>query len=710
MFVCGLLRGLLRECVSVYDPFERKIVIEKVYRWYRDKRKLLLDYKLRVFKKQQLERKSDTTAISGNDSQQEEQRKKQQQTHNEDHHHHTRVKSDDHHRSKDRSRPMMDVEDDEDDDAESKRGFSTSEVDNFNKFNNVASLEQLRSKLKERLRTEQHPIPDAIDYGQRKASYFDPRVERHDVLSSASNDPSIPFYFSDEKKRKVFVHQKLKQFSKRNMERTESVRKSILDAPPPSSSSSPLGTPSSTTPRTPLPFGTTATKQSSFKTTQKQEKKKKKKLADVYAFVERSNKEKDESIDRTWLSHRAKETESHLEELEMNDAVSTWSHNRARMTEEIFRRHESSQFPAQTSIRMQQVIRNQDLIAERSERQGKQMARRKIVNNFLDSSSSEEEEDEARDRRALTQRDSTSPVPQSTSTSSIRPSSTSATRKLKVSKPPTPPLSGKRSTVGSRNTVVETTPIPDIPEITKPLFGHYLDNSKVVMHNVYEHYAHQVAKHNENVARSQKSSRLGAAPPPQQTKAGVQRPTSPKSPATSRPPSRATGNMSSRNGTMGMAATANTMLTTTATTAMSQQLQSQLAQDPKDPVRQPLDEFGYPPSQLYNAQLDECDRIKLALSKKKIHVPARVLEKSIVIPEDKPFSMCKTYLPTPSSGLLDDISTLPVKKGKQRPRSGRSSRTPRSASGSRPNTGRPGSSSNGNSNSNKPPSRASTAR
>jgi hypothetical protein len=42
----GLLKGLLRECISSSDVAMRKINIEKCWNWYKDKRKLLLDWKM----------------------------------------------------------------------------------------------------------------------------------------------------------------------------------------------------------------------------------------------------------------------------------------------------------------------------------------------------------------------------------------------------------------------------------------------------------------------------------------------------------------------------------------------------------------------------------------------------------------------------------------------------------------------------------------
>lgn len=47
VLLAGLLRTLLRATGSTFDPYERKSLIESVYLWYRDKRKVLLDYRLK---------------------------------------------------------------------------------------------------------------------------------------------------------------------------------------------------------------------------------------------------------------------------------------------------------------------------------------------------------------------------------------------------------------------------------------------------------------------------------------------------------------------------------------------------------------------------------------------------------------------------------------------------------------------------------------
>jgi hypothetical protein len=105
---------------------------------------------------------------------------------------------------------------------------------------------------------------------------------------------------------------------------------------------------------------------------------------------------------------------------------------------------------------------------------------------------------------------------------------------------------------------------------------------------------------------------------------------------------------------------------------------------------QSLEDLSHVPSLLHNEQMDECERIKLALSKKHINIPAGVLERSIVIPEDLPFSLCCASLPTPSSGFFEDISLQPAKKN--RAKSSRSSRSGSRASTSLQNYVRPNSS------------------
>lgn len=730
---------MLRECVSFYDPYERKQVIEKVYSWYREKRKLLLDYRLRKHRReaQQLKRQSANVEAVNN-------------VYDQAQHQEVHVSQTD-----DNS---WESADNKEDDYE----FITERIEPIRSDKKV-TIEDLKDQVKKRLASEQDVLPDPQDYEQKQLSHFDPRVRQFDVLSEAANDSSIPFYLSEDKKRKVFVNNKLKQYSRRNMAKSEAIRKNIAQSVTKGLSASPVS-------QLENPYDSTSIRK--FRNTTQE---KKKRLADLYTYSERSNEEKDEHIMKHWLSHRASDAEEQLEQIEFRDAVVSWSTNRARMEEEIHRRHESLMFSSQTGLRVHKIVRKTDLEVEKERRLMNTSLKKRTLVNFLDSSSDEEEENESEknfsskiqisqkqdqpktpdlhenqqsiflspynnleeiglegEREAvdipalntlqdpeafgkgfltpsthvnipttssqrffLTELPSARGVPSNHRVAAsldsarlsirtpasrsikktgdfnavIRPSSTSIvhrnTKASKVIAPLPPPVTSRKD----KDEPKLPEPPPITYNITKPNFGKYLSDDKVIAHNVFEHYVSQVTKHNENVVKAMKSTKKGAvpAPPPKQ------KPSSRSvSPSSSRPSS------SNRN------------LSRPAVPAQQQEI-------PKaEPQIMSFDDLGQPPSLLHSTQVDECERIKLCLAKKRINIPSSVLERSIIIPEDQPYQKCITSLPLPSVYLIDDVSLTTRKPKRPKSSSRNNARTPRSIPSSRPgssgNTSRPGTS------------------
>jgi hypothetical protein len=754
-------------------------MIEKVYTWYRDKRKLLLDYRLRKHKREiQLQQKRKEQLEN---AKLEQFIQKQQQQQQEDSP--TEVQQ--------QASETTDSISDEDD-----FGFGIYEkVEPPVTDNKKLTMDDLKEQVKKRLQSEQDVLSDPHDYDERKSSHFDPRVKQFDVLSGPANDSTIPFYLSEEKKRKVFINNKLKQYSRRNMSKTEEIRKSLQSLAHKGISASPSVT------QLENPYETANVRK--FRNTTQE---KKKKLADLYTYSERTKEEKDEHVMKQWLSHRASDAEEQLEQIEFRDAVVSWSANRARMEEEIHRRHESLMFSSQTGLRVHKIIRKTDLEVEKERRLLNTSLKKRTLTNFLDSSSDEEEDHE---KENIDKNQETKPpiyTPPSTTESSerasflspynnmdeigmqvddlvdnssttvttlqdpsalekgfltpnthinipvtssqrffltelpptartsrghssgmstsldssrlstpaisksrssgifdaiIRPSSTSIVhRTMKNASAPTSsassqpkPSDKEKSTKRSSSTTPkppsnkktankpatatrkdkEEIKLPEPPNvtynITKPNFGKFLSDDKVVAHNVFEHYVTQVTKHNESVVKNQKATKRPTAPP-QQQKAKAAPASRSVSPNSSRPPS------SNRN---------------TRPVPVAQQQEVPKA----EPQIMQFDDLGQPPSLLHSTQIDECERIKLCLAKKRINVPSSIIERSIILPEDQPYQKCISSLPLPSVYLMDDVS-LTTRRPK-RPRSGgRNARTPRSIPSSRPgssgNTSRPGTS------------------
>eukprot|EP01012_Entosiphon_sulcatum_P041716 TRINITY_DN555_c0_g1_i1.p1 TRINITY_DN555_c0_g1~~TRINITY_DN555_c0_g1_i1.p1 ORF type:complete len:733 (-),score=134.46 TRINITY_DN555_c0_g1_i1:153-2351(-) len=63
------------------------------------------------------------------------------------------------------------------------------------------------------------------------------------------------------------------------------------------------------------------------------------------------------AVNRLWVARRAEEAEEKLEEMEFRDTISLWSFNQARIEEEINRRQESAQMSSQTGKTCHKILR-----------------------------------------------------------------------------------------------------------------------------------------------------------------------------------------------------------------------------------------------------------------------------------------------------------------------------------------------------------------
>lgn len=261
MLACGLLRGLVRECIAVYDPVERKQMIEEVYNWYRNKRKILLDYRIQKTK-QVIEEKMKKIP-----------------------------------RPKTPKREPLELQ-----------------------------------------TVKKATLKDQYSYNARS-------LMRLGQVTS-----------NEEKKRRVFIKNKLKQFSTRNLAKTNATRK-VSEPPPVVEEPKKEGFTireawQEKQPASEIAFDTHVSVRSERPAHIQAAKEV---ATQPYKHYQKPTTAKEQQVMQHWLYHRAQEAEEELEENEFRDTVTMWSYNRARIEEEIHRRQESFRFSSQTGVRIHKL-------------------------------------------------------------------------------------------------------------------------------------------------------------------------------------------------------------------------------------------------------------------------------------------------------------------------------------------------------------------
>jgi hypothetical protein len=324
-------------------------MIEKVYNWYRNKRKILLDYRLRVMHPKNRTGNTPRTVNTNNVNLEP---------------------------LKVETTPIENDENIPDDDS----------ILTPKSANSVPSLF----------------IKNAFDFKP------DPRVLSYDILSDAANNPDVPFYASDEKKRKAFITNKLKQYSHRNIAKTQKRNPLAMSQPtlpsqngtvPPTAVATPSSTTSSRVSSAKISAPSSRRGSAGSTTPGRSNTARTSRTTKNTSSGSAKSDAREQNVNKHWLAHRALEAEENLEQIEFKDAVTMWSFNRARIEEEINRRHESMTYASQTGRNGHKIVRHSDLQKEMEERKKKAESdanNSKTVkkNNFLDSSDDDTEEEE----------------------------------------------------------------------------------------------------------------------------------------------------------------------------------------------------------------------------------------------------------------------------------------------------------------------------
>ncbi|KAL9649573.1 hypothetical protein ABK040_003251 [Willaertia magna] len=616
VFLGGLLKVLLRECVSVYqDHFLRKEMVEKTYQWYRDKRRKLLEFRL------------SQTVNNGNTSENSNNANENNQTN-------------------------------------SSTEYAIMEEQKIPNSRATSSLSQ-RSDLSNN------------NVGHR----LDPRVITFDVLSVPSNDPTTPFYASDEKKRKAFINHKLKQYCRRNLSKSYDNRKNGVYL------NKEIEIKNFDVATSSISSGSTNASSNSGRTSQLSSLlfKKPKDLIAFYGEEEKKVGNYDNAM-KHWLNHRAKEAEEKIEDLEFKDAILAWRINRSRIEEEMQRRQESQTFASQTGIRVHKVknyklptimkrqnllddssedeemkieaksklrfnssevslkspsrtgsslskpIKNQKPIPEEESDSGESFVEPENVflspynNDLLEETFAAKKERERLEEEMVREPDASSKG-FVTPTSSIKPNVPLSTAKFFVTELNSTPrytFSRPSTSVNTPVTVDNTRPKTTNNLLTKSnqsmdtysrssimngkLTSASLSSSnhKVVSHNVFELYQKQQAEKKNEQKRKK---------PPQKK-----------------------GNTNSRSKPTNRPSSARSTASNT--------------QKPNNVPSKEEGQLGFPPSIRRNIEMEQCEKLKVLLSKEEVIVPASVIQKVMITPEDLPIDECIKALPTKGSRIL----------------------------------------------------------
>jgi len=624
VLLAGLLRQLLRASGSTFDPYERKLLIERVYNWYRDKRKLLLDYRL----------KSRRTG-------------QQQNT----------------------SRPIRKLVNDDEDAIrlEDLDARATSKLPDI----------KLASKAIHERNIDTPPdTPDGRPFANEQHGF-----------GGAHTITQLPLFVNQDKKKELFISNKLKQYSRRNLASSHQ-RRLQRQHEKPQSAAEPMRAASRTESWSVHTDSRPATSMSGTVQAESQSPSNKRFISQPrFANYKDDFDFSKMGVYSHWLEHRSRETEEELENVEFQDTISTWASNRARIEEEIQRRQEASRYSSQTGITVHKIIRGADNEEEESRKHRKRLEDlRQKADAFLDSDSEFSDDDrqnapvrtnplDSLDDAQEQDGEEEDSVPASTSEeeeddaldSNQEPVFLSPYNNLrKVThqfRPPSPlnpdmDLMNEGERVAASKGFVRpmttgASAIPRTPiiayhrEVDKPVASalgaekqpyrpktvSVFDRKRIQHHHV--HYTNPEKEHFHSVL-----DREGLIEEPKAKKGGRK-----KGGAKKKTPSK-TGGAKKTKGKKGA----------------DKKAAPAAAPPPPEPVAPP----PRPPSLLRSAQLDECERIKLSLAKGGWNVPTSVIERSILIPEDLSHEECRAQLPSGAFLRLECVMAeeAPAKKKK----------------------------------------------
>lgn len=612
VLLAGLLRQLLRSSGSTFDPYERKELIEKVYSWYRDKRKLLLDYRLKLRRQKQNVEPPQQSSLS------------------------------------DTLRVKKLVQHDEED---------------------AIKLEDLDQRENSSLPKIKSPSPkkfDSVKEGKR--------IENN--MDMLPPQPQLPQFVNQEKKKELFISNKLKQYSRRNLASSHSSRmqRKKPGTAQPKAQQQQQQRDQSTIPDQNRPSTTNTTSSEGLATQPKLMTYKK-----DFEFSEMG-------VYNHWLHHRAREAQEDLEEADFQDTITTWASNRARIEEEIHRRQEASRYSSQTGVTVHKILRKPDHQQESEQHRKRIEELRRNADTFLDSDSDFSDDD--RDQPNRGPLDSPEDEEETSDADDVQPSTSEEEDEFYESnepvflspynnmhsvthqfRPPSPlnpdtdimneeerkaansgfvrPMTTGASTL-PRNPIInyhreveKPQPAEDGAEPSKqplrPKTVNILDRNRKSS-STHVHYTNPEKEHFHSVL-----DREGLVEEPKSKKKGKGKKKGAKKGAKKAGGKKTKG----KKGADKKAAPAED-------------------EKSKEPVPPP----PRPPSLLRSAQLDECERVKLSLSKSGWNVPSSVIQQSILIPEDLSHQECRSNLP--SSAFLrlecvmaDEEKDKKKKKGKK---------------------------------------------
>lgn len=601
VLLAGLLRSLLRASASTFDPYERKALLEMVYRWYRDKRRTLLEQRLVKSRRQK--------------------------------------------------KPLL------------------------KKILRKGERAPKRPSKEEKRKAPQTPANDSTrqvstpSTGRRQ--FFDENQSRR-----------LPLFVNRDQKKKLFITNKLKQYSRRNLMSSQHERmkakqrlaeQAIQKAPAELSNADKKTLERQRTWAQPVQRKRPATVAADVPG-------KRELLSQPRLLTYNKPKSFSEmKIYKHWLRHRARDAQEKMEDMQFQDAVRTWSYNRARIEEEIQRRQESNRYSSQTGVALHKIVTLDPAEGARQAAETKKVLDKlnENIGSFLDSDSDFSDEEDVREAKEDAGEDAGEDAEDEQEETAVEqivedvqedkenipiflsPYSKGNIQKVKNPlKTPDPPLpinewmlEDEKNLLHrgfSRPQTVTQSSIPRTPiigyhrQFIKPAEGEgapasaptsnigtlqtekgqdrpstvsifqrharkkvnpffltesqHVQTSKpeiVHFHSIYdrEEFQPKPAK-----KKKKKGKKKGAKPPPKKKgkkgKKGKEKEVAPEKPV--------------------------------------------------EPEKPPT---PTPPSLLRSAQLDECDRIKVSLAKSGWKVPQSVIHRSILIPEDRSFEDCVKTLP-----------------------------------------------------------------
>ncbi|EFC50752.1 predicted protein [Naegleria gruberi] len=497
---------------------------------------------------------------------------------------------------------------------------------------------------------------------------LDPRVISFDVLSKPSKDPKVPFYASEEKKRKANINHKLKQYCRRNLAKSydERMNGTYDDK---ETTISEEKTPS--------------TRETSRLDTQRSHTSAKviappiqtqRDLFSMYSEDVRGTGSV-ENIMKSWTMFRAREAEEKIEEMEFRDAVHSWRVNRGRIEEEIQRRLESQTFSSQTgtvvhkikNYKLPTLIKRENILDESSDEEDERRPKSAssdasskkgaqppskiskttrieeletssslsdVNTSYLTPYSAEDafHAKQAGDELATTSNSNQGPsvqnpkgfqTPKIVDFASQAPFSNFFVNEFVEVPHPRPATSGQLYGRGKTvRTLSDKTVTRESTGNVRPLTSSTTREAgetskyKVISHNVFDLFTKQQSEKNNPKKKRAPSSpgRTGKADPKKTSTPNKKDGAVPKT-------------------------------------------------EVKPAEKVEVEPIGGPPTLQKNMAMDQCDKIKILLSKEGVFIPSSTLRRAIITPEDRPIEECLKSLPKSSSTVVYvDVIEQPKKK------------------------------------------------